>query len=57
MRTTPAEPASDRRGHDSAGDEPILQRDNPRRRREPDDEDDDDRREDSSLDLRSGSRP
>ena len=58
MRTTLAEPAADRRGHDSGGDEPMLHRDNPRRRREPDDEsDDDDLKEDSSFDLRSGSRP
>lgn len=44
MRTTLAEPTSDRRAHDSAGDEPTFTRDNPRRRREPhDDREDDDR--------------
>jgi hypothetical protein len=57
MRTTLAEPTSDRSGHDSTGDEPILTRDNPRRRREPHDErDDDDHQEDSCFELRSSPR-
>jgi hypothetical protein len=49
MRTTLEEPTSDRGGHDSAGEEPVLTRDNPRRRREPHDErEDDDRRGDGT---------
>jgi hypothetical protein len=57
MRTTQAEPASDRHGHDSTRDRPMLTRDNPRRHREPDDEvNDDDHTEDSSSELRSSSR-
>jgi hypothetical protein len=38
MRTTLAEHAFDRRGHDVAHDEPVLARDNPRRRWESHDE-------------------
>jgi hypothetical protein len=49
MRTTLAEPTSDRRGHDSAGEEPTLTHDNPRRHREAHDErEDDDRHRDGA---------